>query len=185
MARLTGPTSTGVASLMPYFNSIMGAIERGGSVSDVWAAYRQAAELAGGTLGEASIFDMNLVSGYARQILSAESNLASAAGSDAISGEQWAWAPWAAGQTDSWLADRYQVRYQAELTGADGSTVPIWGVTDWEGSLEGLTKDQMWARSFESAQEALDTGSPRVQAQLGMAEGYTLSNITRVQIMRL
>jgi len=185
MARLTGPTATGVAALMPYFNSLVGAVEQGGTVSDLWAAYRNAVEIAGGALGEASIFDMNFVAGYARQLVSSEGALAAAGGADAIDSTMWAWAPWASGQTDSWLADRYQVRYQAQIVGPDGQSIPVWGVTDWEGSLEGVTKDQMWERSFQSAQEALDTGSPRVQQQLGMLEGASLGSVSRVQIMRL
>jgi len=185
MARLTGPTASGIAAILPYFNNILGAVEQGGTVRDIWAAYRQGVEQAGGVLGEASIFDMNYVAGYARAIHSAEGQLAGAAGTDAIGSDMWAWAPWAAGETDSWLTDRYQVRYQATLTGPDGTTQPIWGVTDWEGSLEGLTKDQMMQRAFQSAQEAIDTGSPRVQAQLGMAADFTLSGIERVQIMRV
>ena len=185
MPRQTGPTSAGIAALLPYFNSIMGAVEQGGRVSDIWAAYNNAVEIAGGTRGDASIFDMNYVAGYARALHSAEGALSAAADTQALESSMWAWAPWAAGETDSWLQDRYQVRYQATLTGPDGEERPIWGVTDWEGSLEGVTKGQLWDRATVSAQEALDTGSPRVQAQLGMAEGFTLSGVTRVQVMRL
>lgn len=185
MARLTGPTATGIAALMPYFNALLGAVEQGGTVSDLWAAYRNAVATAGGALGEASIFDMNYVAGYARAVHTAEGQLSGAAPGDVIDSGMWAWAPWAAGNTDSWLADRYQVRYQAGLTGPDGTTVPVWGVTDWEGSLEGVTQGQLYGRALTSAQESLDSGSPRVQAQLGMAEGFTLTGINRVQIMRL
>jgi hypothetical protein len=170
---------------MPYFNSILGAVEQGGSTADLWAAYRNAVELAGGALGEASIFDMNVVAGYARGVHTAEGALAAAPGENPVDSTMWAWAPWAAGSTDAWTTDRYQVRYQATLTGPDGSETPVWGVTDWEGSLEGVTKDQLWARSLESAQIALDTGSPRVQAQLGMVEGVSLSGVSRVQVLRI
>lgn len=185
MPPLTGPTSEGVAALMPYFNSLLGAVEGGATTSDLWAAYRNAVEIAGGAMGNPSIFDMNYVAGYARALNAAEGNLAAAPGGNAIDSSMWGWAPWAAGETDSWLQDRYQVRYQAEVSHPELGTQQVWGVTDWEGSLEGVTKDQLTARALASAQESLDSGSPRVQAQLGMAEGFTLGGITRVQIMRL
>lgn len=185
MARLTGPTSSGIAALLPYFNSILGAVERGGSVSDLWSAYRDAVAQAGGVLGEASIFDMNYVAGYARAVHSAETNLSLAAPGDAISSDMWSWAPWAADQTDSYLGERYQIRYQSTMIGPAGETVPVWGVTDWQGSLEGLTQDHIYQRSLVSAQESLDGESPRVLAQLGGAEGFTLSDVDRIQIMRL
>lgn len=185
MARLTGPTSEGIAALMPYFNSLLGAVEQGASTSDLWDAYRSAVSEAGGEIGNPSIFDMNYVAGYARALNTAERNLAAGSPGDVITGDMWGWAPWAGQESSSWLADRYQIRYQAGLTGPEGEGTSVWGVTDWEGSLEGLTKDQLWARASQSAQESLDTGSPGVQAQLGMAEGFTLSGVNRVQIMRL
>lgn len=185
MPRLTGPTSEGISALMPYFNSLVGAVEAGATTSDLWDAYRSAVELAGGSLGNPSIFDMNYVAGYARAVVSSEGALAAAAPGDALGSDMWSWAPWSAGDTNAWLAERYQVRYQADLSHPDLGSQTVWGVTDWEGSLEGVTKDQLYARALASAQESLDTGSPRVQAQLGMAEGFTLGGISRVQIMRL
>jgi len=185
MPRLTGPTAAGIASLLPYFNSLMGAIESGATVSDLWDAYRNAVAIAGGEIGNPSIFDMNYVAGQARSILTAEGNLAAAAGGDAIAGDMWAYAPWAAGETGSFLVDNYQIRYQASLTGPEGDIRQVWGVTDWNTSLEGLTKDQIVGRAFTSGQEALDSGSQRIQQQLGFLEGYALTGIDRVQIMRI
>lgn len=185
MPRLTGPTSEGIAALMPYFNSLLGAVEQRASTSDLWAAYRHAVEVAGGVLGNPSIFDMNYMAGYARGLANAEANLSAAPGENAIDSTMWGWAPWAAGETDAWLADRFQVRYEAQVSHPELGQQTIWGVTDWEGSLEGVTKDQMLARALASAQESIDSGSPRVQAQLGMEQGFSLDGISRVQIMRL
>lgn len=185
MARLTGPTAVGVAALTQHFNTIMGAIEQGATVQQLWQAVQQASELANTNLAGASIFDMNYVAGAARSILSGEANLAAAESNYALDSSMWGWAPWASGQADSWLQDRYQVRYQATMTGPGGEQVPVWGVTDWEGSLEGLTKGQLYDRAITSAQESLDTESPRVVVQLGGAEGFSFGGLTRVQVMRL
>lgn len=185
MPRAVGPTATGLAQLMPHFNTILGAVERGATTKDLWDAVRAASALANTDLGKVNIFDMNVMSGYARAVQSAEANLAGASGSDVISADMWAWAPWAAGQTDPWLQDRYQIRYQATMQGEDGTLAPIWGVTDLEGDIAGLTQDQILQRAQLSAENSLDTGSPRVAAQLGMASGFSLSGIDRVQIMRL
>lgn len=184
MARLTGPTSEGVSALLPYFNNLLGAVQAGGTTSQLWDAYRSAVELAGGALGNPSIYDMNYVAGHARAVNNAQVSLGAAAATDALDSSMWAWAPWSAGDTAAWLTDRYQLRYQAVLQG-EGGPQTVWGVTDWEGTLEGLSKQDILDRSLQSAQESLDSGSPRVIAQLGMAEGFSVSHIGAVQIMRI
>ena len=181
-----GFTSGGIAALMPYYNEIMSAVERyGWDTRQAWNAYKNGLARTGQDPGGATIADMNYMMQNARSVLTGEQNFAGAPGYAAIDSSMWAWAPWAAGETDAWAQDRYQVRYQATLTGPNGEITPVWGVTDWEGSLEGLSVDQMVARAYESAQNSLDTGSPGVQAQLGMIEGFSLSSVDRVQIMRV
>jgi hypothetical protein len=182
---VTGPTAEGIASLLPYFNAIMGAVEQGATTADLWNAYRNAVSLAGGVLGNPSIQDMNFVSGSARAILRAESSLAAANPGDAITGDHWAFAPWAAQQTDSWLGEHYQIRYEAQLVGPNGEQVPIWGVTDYEGSLEGLTKADIYGRAETSAQYSLDSYGPQILQAKGIGEGFSVAGINRVQIMRI
>ena len=184
MARLTGPSSEGISALMPYFNNLLGAVQEGATTQQLWDAYRSAVEIAGGELGNPSIFDMNYVAGHARAINNAQVALGAANATDALDSTMWAWAPWSSGDTAQWLTDRYQLRYQAILEGPDGQ-VPVWGVTDWEGTLEGLSKQDILDRSLTSAQESLDSGSPRVLAQLGMASGFSVSHVAAVQIMRI
>lgn len=184
MPRLTGPTSEGIAALMPYFNSILGAVQEGGTTSQLWDAYKGAVEIAGGELGNPSILDMNYVAGYARAINTAEQAFTGAAPSEALSSEMWAWAPWTAGQTDPWLVDRYQLRYAASVE-KEGEQRTIWGVTDWEGSLEGLTKGDIMDRAQASGQIAIDTDSDKILSQLGFEPGWALTGIQTVQIMRI
>lgn len=185
MPRLNAPTAEGIAALLPYFNNLLGAVEEGATVGDLWAAYKQAVQIAGGALGNPSIFDMNFIAAQARNIVASEGSLARAELGQAVDSTMWAWAPWAAGDTGAYLTENFMVQYQANLSGPGGDLVPVWGMTDWQGSLEGLTKEQLLGRATTSAQEALDTGSPGVQAQLGMAEGFSFSGITRVKILRV
>jgi hypothetical protein len=180
-----GYTSEGIAALMPYFNTILGAVEQHYTTADLWQAYRNAEQLAGVEPGTPTIQDMNYMRGAAGAVVSAEANLANGAGPDVLAADQWAWAPWAAGDTDSWLSDRYQVRYQGTLTGPEGQTQDWWGTTDLEGSLEGVTKDQILARSLTSGQLALDQYDPSKLSSLGIPEGFNLTGINRVQILRV
>lgn len=184
MARITGPSSEGVSRLLPYFNSLLGAVQEGGTTAQLWDAYKNAVATAGGELGGVSIQDMNYVSGYARAINNAQESLGAAQATDALDSSMWAWAPWSAGQSDAWLTDRYQWRYEAQVE-REGETQTIWGVTDWQDSLEGLTKQQVQDRALQSAQESLDGGSPGVMAQLGMETGFAVTGIGAIQIMRI
>ena len=185
MPRVTGPTSAGMAALMPYFNSILGAVEQGANVAGLWQAVRNASELTGGYIQGATIFDMNAMAGYARSILSSEGGLARAAPGDAVDSTMWAWAPWAAGETDSWLQDRYQVRYQVDVVGPNGEPGSVWGTWSPEGSLSGLTAGDVEQAAQLSGQNILDTYDQRALASLGIGEGYSMVGVSRIQIMRL
>ena len=95
MPRRNQPTAEGVALLMPYVNSITGAIQQGLSRPEIWRAV-QAAEAEGGPqLAGASIFDMNYVYSAARSVLRAQDAFGALAPSDAVPRDAWAWAPWA------------------------------------------------------------------------------------------
>ena len=184
MAGVRNPTAAGLAQLTQFYNTRLGVAEAGGTQTAAWAAYRAGLAEAG-VDNVANILDMNTVFGQAKANVAAEANLAAAAPGDVITGDMWAWAPWSGGETDSWLQDRYQIRYEAQVLGPDGETQPVWLQTDWEGTLEGLTAGQLEARALESAQNSLDSGSPRVAAILGAMGDYQLAGIGRRYLMRV
>lgn len=184
MPRLTGPTAAGVAGLLPYANTILGAVRSGGSVSDIWAAVRQAEANGGPLLGSPSIFDMNFVAGQARAILSAEYALANAAPSDAVTSEMWAWAPWATAGSVAWGEPQYQIRYGYEVQNAAGESIVLWGQTDWQGSLEGPVS-RVYDRVTGSAGQQLLDPSPKARQALGTLEGSTLMGVQNIQILRV
>jgi hypothetical protein len=182
--RLTGPTATGVAGLIPYSNTILGAIQGGATVSDIWAAVRGAEAEGGPLLGNPTIFDMNYVAGQMRAINSAQIEFGRADPSQAVTSEMWAWAPWATQTTAAWGEPSYQLRYQYEVTDQNGTVSILWGQTDWQGSIDVTTGD-IGDRALGSAQSALDTGSPGAQAVIGDLSGAVATNITAVQILRV
>lgn len=184
MAKVNGPTAQGVAALLPYSNAILGAIQAGGSVADIWAAVKGAEAEGGPLLGNPTIFDMNYAAGRARAINSAEQAVGRAAAGDAVTGSMWAWAPWATETTAAWGEPSYQLRYQYQVVDQDGETNVVWGQTDWQGSIEGTVSDIM-DRATGSAQAALDTGSPGAEAVIGDLSGATVTGVTAIQILRV
>lgn len=177
-------TAQGVAKLLPYANSILGAIEAGGRTQDIWAAV-QAGVAAGGPSTEgATIFDMNELAARLRSVVQAQTNFEGAPPTDAITADMWSWAPWVGSADQNWLTDSYHIRYQYQVTLPDGTVTPIWGQTDWQGPLD-VTAQAITDRAMGSAVSALDTDSPRAAEALGGQSGGFVSGITAVQILRV
>ena len=183
MPRATGPSAVGVAALVPYSNTILGAIQQGASVADIWTAVKAAEAEGGPILGNPTIFDMNYVAGQMRAINSAQVEFGKADPGQAVTSEMWAWAPWATQTTAAWGEPSYQLRYQYEATDQNGETNVLWGQTDWQGSID-VTVGDIEDRALGSAQSALDTGSPGAAAVIGDLGGATASNVLAVQILR-
>ena len=191
MPRQNAPTAAGVSLLMPYFNNILGAIEQGARVSDLWGTISGLAAEGYPEFAGATIFDMNHVAGQARAIISAQQNFSSLNPTDIVSSDAWAWAPWATPTEAAFGMPSYQVRYSytaqdAEgnpILGSDGMPQNVWGVTDWSGSLD-VTAQDILDRAMSSAQAALDTGSPGAKNQLGDLAGVSPLDISNIQILR-
>ena len=184
MARPTTFTAAGVAKLLPYTNSIQGAIEAGGNNADIWAAVQAGVAAGGPSTAGATIFDMNELAGRIRQVLAAQDSFGRASPVDAVNSEAWSWAPWVGPDDQNWLSENYQLRYAYEVTLPDGSTTQIWGQTDWQGPLD-VVNQAITDRAFGSATSSLDTGSPRAMEVLEGQAGGFVSAITAVQVLRI
>lgn len=184
MARSFDPTAAGIAKLLAYSNNILGSVQSGGNVQDIWAAVRAGVAAGGGSIEGASIFDMNFVAGNAREINSAQIAVSKAQPGQAVDSTMWAWAPWSARDTAAQLDPSYLLRYQYEVQHADGSLHTLWGQTDWQGSLDG-TVDALMERAQGSAQAALDTGSPGALAVLGDLGGAFVTGVGALQVLRV
>jgi len=183
MPRLTGPSAAGVAKLLAYSNTILGAVKAGARVSDLWAAVRSAEEVAGPELSGVSIFDMNHVAGQARAIAAAEETFNRADFSAPVEGTMWAWAPWATDTTMAWGEPDHALRYQYTVQTPDGELRTVFGQTDWQGSIA-TTVGDIRARAETSARMSLSTGSAGVAAQVGNLEDVEFVSLDSVQILR-
>jgi hypothetical protein len=178
-----GPTAAGVSLLMPYVNNITGAVEAGMSRSQIWAEV-QAAEAEGGPqIAGATIFDMNYMYTAAKGVLNAQDAFGSLNPGDAIPGDAWAWAPWAAQTAAAWANPEYVMRYEWLGETPDGDQVSQWFQTDWSGSLD-VTQQDVLDRALGSAQLSLDSYQTSQLTALGLPEGVTTTGLGRVQILR-
>lgn len=183
MPRRNGPTAEGVSLLMPYINSITGAIEAGLSRPQIWREV-QAAEAEGGPqIAGATIFDMNYVYTAARQVLNAQEGFGALEPTDTVTSDAWAWAPWAARTTAAELNPQYLIRYQWQGVDPEGNPVSQWFQTDWDGGLD-VTAQDIIDRTMASAQLSLSSYQTAQLAALGLPSGVTVTGIANTQILR-
>lgn len=191
MARVNVPTAEGLSLLAPYWSTILGAREQGYRSYEVWSLLNEQFQAGGPAYAGASIFDLNEYWQRAGQVISAEQAFGQAQPGEAVTGQMWAWAPWAAPDAAAWQTPNYMVNYSTAALDSEGqilldeagNPVPVWGATDWQGSIDVTTQDIL-DRVLGSAQAALDTGSPGTAVQLDGAGGSSLGQVLSVQIMR-
>lgn len=160
MSPAAGPSAEGVAQLMQYGYSILGAIKAGGTVSDIWNTVKAAAGIGPGESLGASIFDMNYVAGQFRAVAAAQDAFARAGAGVAVTADMWAWAPWASPTAAAELEPQYQIRYSVDITTEQG-TYTLYRSTTWSGSLEGATTQDVLDTAQTSAESiASGEGSP-------------------------
>jgi hypothetical protein len=184
VARTFGPTPEGTSKLLAYANTILGAIQAGGNVGDIWDAV-QAGEAAGGPLTSGStIFDMNYVAGLMRAINNAEIAVGNAPEGSSVTADMWAWAPWADQSTPAWGEPNYQIRYSYDIQFATGETQTLWGQTDWAGSIDGpLTA--ITDRALGSAQQAIGSYPGGINSAGIDLSGASVTGVGAIQILRV
>jgi hypothetical protein len=176
---------------MPYWSSIVSARSQGYRPQEVWGILTEQFQQGGPAFQGATIFDMNTMWGRAGDLLAAEQQFRSADPANPVTGDMWAWAPWAAPTTAAWQTPNYMLNYahaalDAEgnvLVDTEGNPVPVWGATDWQGSLDVPAQDVI-DRALGSAQSALDTGSPGTLAAFGQVGAAGFGPLLSMQIMR-
>lgn len=191
MPRSVAPTAEGLSLLSPYWSSIVGARAQGMTRADTWNVITEAFQSGGPSFQGATIFDMNAMWAKAGDLINAEAAFGASPRENPVTGDMWAWAPWAFPDTAAWQTPNYMINYataalDAEgqiLTDDNGQPIPVWGATDWQGSID-VTTQVVIDRVLGSAQAALDTGSPGTRNQMGEAGAVGLGGVLAVQIMR-
>lgn len=191
MARTNQATAEGISLLSPYWSTIVGARAQGLSRSDTWGLLEEGFQAGGASFRGATIFDMNAMWQRAGQVLSAEAAFGSSPRENPVTGDMWAWAPWAGPSTAAWQSPQYMINYATAATDAEGNVllddegnpIPVWGATDWSGSLD-VTTGAVIDRVIGSAQAALDTGSPGIRNQFAAIRATSLGDVLSVQILR-
>jgi hypothetical protein len=189
--RQFAPTAEGIAALAPYWTSIVGAREQGLRSSDVWGIINEQFQEGGPSFQGATIFDMNHYWARAGELINASNTFNAASPETATDAGMWAWAPWAVPSTAEWQTPNYMLNYahsalDAEgnvLVDAEGNPIPVYGAHLNDGPLP-LTVGDIQGLVGQSAEMALDTGSPRLQAQLGGMGAISLGDLLSVQVMR-
>ena len=191
MARSFDPTAEGLSLLSPYWSTILGARQQGYTRAEVWGLIQEAFQEGGPSFQGATIFDMNTMWSRAAEVITAEVNFGRAAPTDAVSGDMWAWAPWATPDVAAWQTPNYMINYAVSALDAEGNIlldeagnpIPVWGATDWQGSIDVTTGDII-DRVSGSAMAALDTDSPGALRQMEAAGASGLGTVLSVQILR-
>ena len=191
MARSFEPTAAGMAALAPYWSSFVSARSQGLRSTDMWGIMQEAFQAGGPALEGATIFDVNAMWARAGETLTAAAAFGNASPGDAVTGDHWAWAPWATPDTAAWQTPTYMINYAVQGVDAEGNLmfdetgnpVPVWGATDWQGSLD-VTVQDVLDRIQGSATAALDTGSPGMAAQMAGQSVSALGQVLTAQIMR-
>lgn len=181
-----GATAAGVADLLAYYNTIEGVARAGGTRADAWSAIQETQAEYSLTAPNSSIFDMNEVWQRARKVVNAEAGFARDREAGALTGDAWAWAPWASQTTAGWQQANFQIRYQYEVVSPGGDVQTPWGQTDWQdftGQMPSL--DDILGRVAQSAQLAFSNNSFRHQAGGQMATDVALGNVVAVQLLRV
>lgn len=185
------PTAEGTSLLTPYWSSYVNARSQGLRSSDMWGIMNEQFESGGPAFAGATIFDNNRMWQRAGELIQAQDRFGQAAPTDAVSGDMWAWAPWTSPTTADWQTPNYMVNYAHAAVDAEGNIlrddngapIPVWGATDWQGSIDVTTQDII-DRVMGSAQSALDTGSPGTTGQLSAAGAVGVGDVLAVQILR-
>lgn len=191
MARSFEPSAEGIAALTPYWTSILGARSQGGSRTDAWAAVQEGFQAGGASPIGATIFDMNEMWRRVGEVILAQDAFGAAEVGQAVTNEMWSWAPWATPDTAAWQTPNYMLNYTVQAVDAEGNLlvddegepIPVYGATDWQGSIDVTTADVI-DRVLGSAQSALDTGSPGTRNQLSGLGATGLGEVLSVQILR-
>lgn len=191
MARNFEPTAEGLSLLAPYWSSIVSARQQGYRSYEMWSILNEQFQEGGPAYAGATIFDLNRMWQKAGDLLNAEAAFAAEPKENPVNSQMWAWAPWAAESTAAWQTPNYMINYAYYaadtngeiLTDLNGDPLRVWGATDWQGSLDVLVSD-IEDRVLQSAQAALDTGSPGHLNQLGDAGPVSIAGIAAVQILR-
>lgn len=184
MPRVTSATPEGVALLLPYANTILGAIQGGANVAQLWDAVKASEAEGGPLIAGATIFDMNYVTAQMRAIANAQDALTQAEPYAQVTSQMWAWAPWADTSAAAWSEPSYIMRYSYDVELPSGNTVTLWGQTTWEGSIEGPVS-RISDRAFASAQANVIQPSPNAADAFGGEEGGQVSGIGAIQLMRV
>jgi hypothetical protein len=191
MPRNYQPTAEGISLLAPYWTSIVGARQQGYNRAETWGIIQEAFQEGGPSFQGATIFDMNHFWSAAGNILNAETELLNSPAENPVTGDMWAWAPWAVPNTADWQTPNYMINYaysalDAEgnvLQDTEGNALQVWGATDWLGGLD-LSTGDLSNYIREAAQSSLDIGSPRTVAQMAGIGGVSIGDFSAVQILR-
>ena len=181
-----GATAAGVSDLLAYYNTIEGVARAGGSRADAWQEIQEVQAEYSLAAPNSTIFDMNEVWQRANAVIQAEQGYARDLSAGALTGDAWAWAPWATQTTAAWQQSNFQVRYNYEVVGPSGDVQTFWGQTDWQGFQSGMPSlDDIQSRVQTSAELGFAGNSFRNQGGGQLGTDVALGNIVAVQLLRV
>lgn len=164
---------------LKYYGDILASAYQNLSTADMWSAIRNTQQQYGLPKPGASAPDVSVIRGYANRIVAGARAFAAAADSDTITSDMMAVAPYTANDLNTIAVNpTYQVRYQATIQGADGTTRTRWTTSVFSAPQFPATAGEL--------RDAIDTAANEhlVQAaqQVGEESGGTLISTGNIEI---
>ena len=177
-------TAAGVSALMQFYGPLRSFFAEGGTGQQAWGFLTDVGGEDWRQGLQPTIFDMNEIRDRAVQSVNAQSAFAAADLGQEFERGMWSWAPWSDQGISGNPFESYQARFSVTTTTL-GPDEPIFMQFPLDQPLDGLTKEQIIDKLTELGQEAIDSDSPRVLAQLDGRLGGTIVDISDIEIMRV
>jgi len=161
---------------LKYYGSILTSAYQGASTADMWTSIRANQALYGLPKPGASAPDVSVIRGYANRIVAGARTLAAADGSDAITSDMMAVAPYTSRDLPSIATTPiYHVRYQITVQASDGTLSDRWSTSvytaaDMPGTVGALIDATNTDAEEMTAQAAQQTGGESGGTSLGTSQ---------------
>jgi len=169
---------------MQFYGPLRSFFGAGGTGQEAWAFLEQVGAEDWRQGLKPTIFDMNELRSRAGASLNAQAAFAAGEMGQEFDRSMWAWAPWSDQGISGNPFESYQVRFSVTTTTLEGDEA-LHMQFPLDQPLDGLTKEQIIDKLTELGQEAIDSDSPRVLAQLDGRLGGTIVDISDIEIMRV
>ena|SRR5882762_1376661 len=163
-------------SALKYYGDILASAYQGLNVTDMWTSIRNTQATYGLPTTQTSVPDVQTIRGLANKIVNGARTLAAASGTDAITRDMMAVAPYTSRDLNAInTTPIYHVRYQVTVQASDGTVSNRWSFSvftaaDMPGTVGALRDATDTAAEEMTAQAAQQTGGESGGTSLGTSQ---------------